>query len=57
MDTIKKIPGLQYHPKVAGAGPEQVRRLAGSIALRGPIPSWKFLERDQPAQADERARD
>jgi hypothetical protein len=43
MDTIKKIPGFQYHPQVAGAGPAQVRRLAGSIALRGPVPSPKLL--------------
>ena len=53
MDTVKQVPLIVHHPKSPGAGPEQLRRLAGIIELQGPVPSTKFLD---DALAEQAAR-
>jgi hypothetical protein len=48
MDESMKAPLSQHHPKTPGAGPEQLRLVAGIIALRGPVPSTKFMDAASP---------
>jgi hypothetical protein len=57
MDTARKAPVMRFHPKKPGAGPEQLRCLAGVVALRGPVPSGKFMDSALPDRLAERARD
>lgn len=47
----------RHHPKapeVVEVRLARLRELAGRLVLTGPVPSWKFLKEDEPA---ERARD
>jgi hypothetical protein len=57
MATAKKTATIKYHPKAPDAGPEHVRRLAGLVALRGPVPSTKFMDAAVPRRSAERAGD
>lgn len=46
---------LQRHPKSPDARLERLRALAGSITLKYPAPSTKFLqEREEPAEEEPR---
>jgi hypothetical protein len=53
----KSDPTAQYHPKSPGASLKRLRELAGVIALKGPVPSTKFLEEAEAEPPTERARD
>lgn len=57
MQTAKKVAGLKFHPKIPGLGPEHLQRLAGIVALRGPIPAPRFMDAATRNRAAERARD
>jgi hypothetical protein len=39
-------PDVYRHAPDVAASVERVRALAGIIRLKGPVPSWKFLEDD-----------
>jgi hypothetical protein len=50
-------PPLIYHPKTADAQLSEFRRVVGSIALTGPIPSKYFSDGADDESTDSRARD
>ncbi|MGI8553848.1 MAG: hypothetical protein ACR2PL_24120 [Dehalococcoidia bacterium] len=45
---------VEHHPRSPNASPEALARLAGVLSLKGPVPSWKFLEDE--AAGDRRMR-
>src|SRR5262249_51299512 len=47
----RQQPHIERHPKSPDANPEKLRSLAGIIALKGPVPSTRFLDEDEPPQA------
>jgi len=49
------VPAVEHHPKSPEASPTRRSELAGVLALKGSIPSTKFLA-DSDDQAAERAR-
>ncbi len=61
LEHIREVQGqlkpeqVRHHPKSPHASLERFSQLAGSIALKGPVPSWKFLEDEE--ELDERAGD
>ena len=57
MDTVKRTPVGQFHPRAPGAGPEQVRRAIGSIPYHGPVLKPTLLDPPEQSQPAERARD
>ena len=57
MPEIVKAPACQTirHPRTADKDQTRFRRVLGSIALRGPVPSRKFLD-DAPDRLNRHAR-
>jgi hypothetical protein len=57
MPESVKAPACQTirHPRTADKGLTRFRRVLGSIALRGPVPSKKFLD-DTTERPSRRAR-
>jgi hypothetical protein len=57
MDTAKRVQVITRHPKAADASLEQLRRLAGIVALRHPVPTPPLWDDEEPAPTTERAGD
>jgi hypothetical protein len=48
---------ITVHKRAADAGPDALRRVLGSIVLKGPRPSGKFLDEAYNERAGEHGRD
>jgi hypothetical protein len=57
MDTAKRVQVITHHPKAADASLEQLRRLAGIVVLRHPVPTPPLWDDDETPPATECASD